>query len=1352
MPLRWAARVLLGLVFTVWSLLLIAWLTLHWGILPHIQQWREPIAERAGKALGVPVRIGSIEVRSSGWVPSFELHEVVLLGPDNNPALRLPRVFAAISPRSLLSLELRFEQLLIDGAELEVRRDASGRIFVAGLDFSGPQVGNANPAADWFFAQREFVIRGGALRWTDEQRHAEPLALTDLQLVVRNGLREHDIRIDATPPPEWGDRFTATARFTQPLLARRGDWRRWSGSAYANLPRADVHALRQHVTLPFEISEGVGALRGWFDLQRGEPVAATVDLALRAVSMRLDASVDPLVVEELEGRIIAQRNAEGIDLALQHFTFQTGDDIRWPQGDMKLALRQREGRPASGGEFSAQRLDVGLMAQVASRVPLGAALRKLLADVAPKGLITDLSTSWSGPLDAPNRYRAKGKIAGLALAAHSSSEPHGVGRPGLRGATVQLDATEAGGNARLLINGGAIDLPGVFDESQLVLDQLDAQLLWEIEPVPAAAGAAGAAPLPPKLTVQVKEARFSNVDASGDLTALWRSGAGAGVGRGGRFPGRLELDAKLANGLAQRTFRYLPTGLPKGTRDYLEYAIQGGQIASASFHVKGDLWDFPFFGAKVGKDGEFRIVAKIEDAGFAFVPTTPGYASPWPALTKTNVDLLLDRGTLELRNGSTQIGAIEFPKVQVAIRNLDTEPVLTLDGNGRGPLAEMLRVVNTSPIGGWIDKALDASTATGPADLRLALTIPLQKVDATTAKGSVQLAGNDLRMGAGSPLMTGAKGRVDFTDKGFAVVGASAKLYGGDATFEGGSQPDGSVRFNGQGTVSADGLRRATELGQLARIAGSLAGQASYRASLGFVRGQPDLNVTSNLVGLAIDLPAPLAKSADAALPMRFATTVDASAAPLLRDTLRFELGNVVQASYLRELGGDQPRVLRGGVGVMESAPQPASGVAASIALPKLVTEEWEAAADKLFGGAEARDASGQSAYVPDAIGLRVQELVAGPRRLTRVSAGLSQDAGVWRANVDADQLNGYIEYGVPTRRGGASTAGGRVYARLSRLSLPKGDDEQVESLLDQQPAAIPALDVVVEDFELRGIRLGRVEIEAVNRSTAQGRDWQLSKFNLTTPEAQLTATGHWAATGAPPTARGGIAPRRAVMDFKLQISDSGKLLDRLGTPKAIRHGKGQLSGQIGWLGSPFVLDDASLSGQVNVALDSGQFLKVEPGAARLLGVLNLQSLPRRLALDFRDLFQEGFAFDSITGDVKIGLGVAVTNNLRMRGVQALVLMEGNADIERETQDLRVVVIPEINAGTAALAYAVINPAIGLGAFLAQAILKKPLTAAGTRDFHISGPWADPKVERVERKLGDDVPSSESAASAPAKK
>jgi len=1348
--LRWVARALLGLVITAWSLLLIAWLTLHWGILPHIQQWREPIQERASKALGVPVRIGQIEVRSRGWVPTFELREVVLLDADQRPALRLPRVSAALSPRSLLSLELRFEQLLIDGAELEVRRDRSGRIFVAGLNFSTDELkqDDGSAVADWFFNQREFVIRAGALRWTDELREAAPLALGDVQLVVRNGLRHHDVRIDATPPAEWGERFSASGRFTQPLLARSGDWRRWSGSAFASLPRADVHALRQHVSLPFELSEGEGALRGWFDLKDGQPFAATIDVALRAVTLRLAPDLDPLSVEEVQGRVIAQRSADGITLAIQRVSFLTGDNIRWPEGDMKLTWRQREGHAATGGEFSAQRLDIGLMAQIATRIPLGDALRKMLGELQAQGVITDLNAQWDGPLDAPAHYKASGVLDGLSLAAHASSEPGAVGRPGLRNATIGLNATEAGGDARIEINRGALDLPGVFDDPLLPFDQFSTQLLWKIEPTKATGE-------PPKITVQVKNAQFSNPDAKGELNATWSAGAGAGVARGGRYPGHLELDAKLSNGHVERAWRYLPLGIPRDTRAYVEHAFQAGKLVAASFRVKGDLWDFPFYNAKSNKDGEFRITAKIEDARYAFVPSTPasggaaGFASPWPVLGKADVDLALDRGTLTLSNGRAQLGNIEFRGVQGAIRNLDTEGQLALDATARGPLAEMLHVVTSTPVGGWIGKALDTSTGSGNAELKLGLGIPLAHVDNSTVKGSVTLTGNDVRITPDSPLLGNAKGRVDFSNKTLAVVGASAKVYGGDLSFDGSLQPDGALRFNGQGTVSADGLRRAAELGQVARLATALSGQASYRVSLGFVRGAPEVNVSSNLVGLAINLPAPLAKAADAPLAMRYQSSVEpAVAGQPAGDTLRFELGNLVQASYQRDISGDQPRVLRGGVGVMGPAPQPASGVAASINLKALNTDEWEALADKLVGDADAREASGKAGYTPDSVSLHVQDLATGPRRLTNVSAGMSQDAGgVWRANVDADQLNGYLEYRPPSRRGGVAASGGRVHARLSRLSVPKSEVEQVESLLDQQPSTMPALDVVVEDFELRGKHLGRVEIDAVNRVTPQGRDWQLTKFNISTPEAQLTASGHWSASGATLT-RGAPATRRAVMDFKLALADSGALLDRLGTPKAVRGGKGQLAGQIAWNGSPFALDYPSLAGQISVAIDAGQFLKAEPGAARLLGVLSLQSLPRRLSLDFRDLFQEGFAFDNITGDVTIAQGVASTNNLRMRGVQAAVLMEGSADIARETQDMRAVVVPEINAGTAALAYAVINPAIGLGAFLAQAILKKPLTAAGTREFHVSGPWADPKVERVERKFSDDVPNVDAPASA----
>ena len=1341
---RWLMRLLLWPVLLFWIALMLAWIALHWVILPHIQDWRAPIEARASAALGVAVQIGAIEVRTQGWVPSLELRDVKLLDARARPALQLPRVAVSIAPQSLLDLRLNFEQLLIDGAELDVRRDSAGRIFVAGLDLSGG--GNDDrSAANWFFAQKEFVIRAGTVRWTDEQRAAPPLALTGVELVMRNGLMHHDLRLDATPPPAWGERFSVRGRFTQPWFADAGQWQRWSGRAYVELPRTDVGQLRRHAELPFELSEGTGALRGWFELRDGQPRAATVDVALSQVAMRLAPNVAPLRIAELQGRIEAERGDAGGTLAVQGFSFVTGDGVRWPSGDAKLAWRQAEGEPLRGGEFSAQRLDLALMAQVAARIPIGTPLRQLLGELNPKGAVTDLAVRWDGPLDAPRRYQVQGQLSGLALAAQASSGVNRVGRPGLRNATVTLNANETGGTAKLGVSAGWIDVPGLFDDPRVPLDRLGAELKWRID---------GG-----QVEVQVKQASFGNADAHGEFEATWHTGAGTDAthARGGRLPGHIELTGRISEGQALRVARYLPLGIPASARQYIERAVKGGSVRRVDLRIKGDLWDFPFFDPQV--EGEFRIAALASGVSYAFVPSAPGtpgepaFASPWPVLGAVNGEVVIDRSSLAFNGVDATIGAIQLTQVHGTIRSLADERVLALDGVARGSAQEMLRIVNASPVGGWIHGALARAVASGEAELKLALKVPLREQERTEVAGSVQLPGNDVRIVPDSPLLAAARGRVDFSHRGFAVVGATANAYGGELAFDGGLMGDGALRFGGQGTATVEALRRASELGLLARVAPQLSGSVGYRATLGFVQGHPEISVTSDLIGLASNLPPPLRKTAEAPLTMHYQTRVaKASLQPgqPLADTLQLTLGSLLQVQYERDLSGDTPKVQRGSVGVQAEAPLPPRGVVVNANLPSINLDAWEAAYQKIFDddGVDSADNATDPGYGPDRLAVRAQELITGARRITGVIAGITKDRNQWQVTLDADQLAGTIEYRGAARRADASlnpASPGRIYARLSRLSVPKNELDQVESLLDEPASTVPALDIVVDDFELRGKRLGRLEVQAANRAGTDPRvrEWSLSRFSLTMPEAVLSASGSWSVRGA--------AARRAEMDFKLDLRDSGTFLERLGMGKAVRGGKGALAGKVAWLGSPLTLDFASMSGQFNVGVEAGQFLKADPGAARLLGVLSLQALPRRLLFDFRDVFEDGFAFDSFTGDVRITNGVAFTNNLRMRGVQAVVLMEGDADIGRETQDLRVIVVPEINAGTASLAYAVINPAVGLGTFLAQLFLRRPLSEVGTREFRVTGPWAEPQVDRIERKPPPaDARAAENAAPAPA--
>ena len=297
----------------------------------------------------------------------------------------------------------------------------------------------------------------------------------------------------------------------------------------------------------------------------------------------------------------------------------------------------------------------------------------------------------------------------------------------------------------------------------------------------------------------------------------------------------------------------------------------------------------------------------------------------------------------------------------------------------------------------------------------------------------------------------------------------------------------------------------------------------------------------------------------------------------------------------------------------------------------------------------------------------------------------------------------------------------------MKRLDLGQAQTAELEDALIAQPANIPSLDIVIDAFTLRGKELGRVEMDAGNHGGTNdaNREWRLNKLKISNPESRLNAVGVWLA---------GSPTKTTVLNVKWDIDDSGKLLARLGTPHVLAKGKGKIEGQVSWQGSPLSVHYPSMNGKLQLDMHDGRFLQADPGIAKLLGVLNLQALPRRLALDFRDVFSQGFAYDFVRGDIDLRQGVASTNNLQMKGLNAAVLMEGFADVKDETQDLHVVVIPEINAGTASLIATAINPAIGIGTFLAQMILRKPLGKAATQEFRITGSWLDPKVEKLTRK------------------
>ena len=1406
--LRWTAfalGVLMWSLAAAWGVFLITWLVLHGWIVPRIGQWRGPLETAASQALGVPVQISSISASSTGLIPSFELKGVMLMDAQGRAAMSLPRVMGTLSPRSLLGLG--FERLVVDQPALDIRRTADGKIYLGGLDVSTGLNNTASHsrAADWLFAQREVVLRGGQVRWTDELRNAPPLALTAVDFVMHNTSFRHALRLDASPPPDWGTRFTASGVFRQPIFSRAaGDFASWSGQVFADFGHADLSRLRQFLkldalgTLVLDLQQGDGSLRAWADVSKGRVTGGTADVALQNVNIRLGPKLEPLAFTVVAGRVGGVQRPDGFEFSTQALRFTMVDGMRWPGGNLALSHTDSQGSKPSQSELKADRLDLAALAQIASRLPLAPAVLADIASFAPRGLVQSLLARWEGPLEAPVAYSAKGQVTGLSVAAlalpsrgvtraaavpasgagaASHAPTVAIGRPGVLGADIDFEISHFGGRAGVAIAHGALDLPGVFEDSHVPVDTLSADVQWSHDAL--------------KTQVQLRNLQFANADAQGRAQVSWRSADPKGAVPQSSI---IDVQGSLSRANSAQVHRYLPLVLNEKARHYVRDAVVQGQLSDVKFKVVGPVQKIPFADASLG---DFRISAKVQNGQLVYVPAAllSAGAAPWPPLALLNGELLFNHASIDIKGVTGRL--LDLPSLQIVkadARIPDLTKNTTVEANLalRGPLNDALRFVNTSPLGALTNQALAGATGNGDADYRVKLNLPVFAIATAQVDGTVVLAGNEIRLLPNAPALSQVKATVAFSERGFSVVDARARTLGGNVRIDGGMRtgprPTGgapdtepSVALKAQGNLTADGLKQASELGlsgTLAHLVRSAAGGASYSATLGFRRGAVEFSAASSLQGLALDLPAPLGKAADAVLPVRIDKTL-LPESPLggqkLQDQLSLSLGiaapggtnpmrgvagSVAAMTYVRDISEAVPRVLRGAMVVGPAAAEgvnlPEAGVVANINLPTVDLDAWAEMLDdtplappvgSTLSASRGRTSVTADGYLPTTMAIRANELVVQGRKLNRVVVGGTREGTVWRANVAATELNGYLEFRQPGRASANSPAGGisgRLYARLSRLNLAAGAANDVEAVLNEQPSSIPALDIVVDDLEVRGRKFGRIEIDAVNRSAATSgsgvREWRLNKLNVILPEARLNATGTWAALTAQAdtsTATGAARPladrRRSVMKFTLDIADSGELLRRFGMADVVRKGKGKLEGQIAWIGSPLSLDYPTLAGQFNVNIESGQFIKADPGLAKLLGVLSLQSLPRRLTLDFRDVFSEGFAFDFVRGDVNIDEGSAKTNNLQMSGVSAAVLMEGSADIARETQNIRVVVVPEVNAGTASLIATAINPLIGLGTFLAQAFLRKPLMRAATQEFQVDGTWADPRVTKIDR-------------------
>jgi uncharacterized protein YhdP len=348
-----------------------------------------------------------------------------------------------------------------------------------------------------------------------------------------------------------------------------------------------------------------------------------------------------------------------------------------------------------------------------------------------------------------------------------------------------------------------------------------------------------------------------------------------------------------------------------------------------------------------------------------------------------------------------------------------------------------------------------------------------------------------------------------------------------------------------------------------------------------------------------------------------------------------------------------------------------------------------------------------------DGVDVTVEKLVGFGSTVDDLSVRARNRNGTITAQLVSKGLNGELTW-LPQGKG-------KLVVRLKNATLGNAAKDKTAGASGESKrgskgeVSIPVIDMAIDDFTYQGKALGKLELHA----SQFDKDILLNQLRLSNADGTLEVNGKW-----------GMSPAQTHIAAKLALKDVGNMLDRSGYPDSVRKGSGTLDCDLVWPGAPNEIAIANIEGHVNLKLAKGQFLKQDPGVGRLLSVMSLQSLPKRITLDFNDVFSKGFEFDSIDGVAQIKQGVLQTNDFKIYGSSALVTMSGQVDLLRETQSLRVKVLPAVGDSVSLLAFAA-GPAVGAGVFLANKILRDPLDKLVSFEYNVSGSWIEPKVEKV---------------------
>ena len=1323
------------------SIILVALvLTVKYAVMPNIERYQGDIVGRVAAASGMDVSASAIRGGWSGFRPYVELENVVLREPASATrreagaeALRLPHVHASLSWWSLFAGQIRFADVAFSGPALALSRGKDGLIYFAGRALNPPtEIEDDGRLIEALLEQPGLSIHNASLSWIDELAPDRTLAFTDVSLTLEKRLGGHAFGFVATPSDGIAKRVEVRGalKFGRERDTTENGRTRWvlSGTTYAMLNDANLAEIREHMTLPDAMQSGVGNVRVWVEIDNtaagANPVAGagaapaanpiraiTADVNIVNARAQLAADLAPLHIAKLGGRIEYVAHDGGFTLRSRALEFRTREGVSSPPADFSVTLTNT-GNPATpagaAGEITANAIDLKAMTALLEYFPVGKEIRAVAARFRPRGAVREMAISWSGFIEQPLSYKVKGLLSEFGSQADEAI-------PGVSGFSGSINGDEKGGRFTVASKKLRLDALRIF-RAPLDFAILDATGDWKVRPE--------------SIEVNLAGVNFANDDLSGEFSGrYWRyrsDGARAGDEKG---PGSIDIKGKFAHFKAVKVPDYLPNPAAN-TRDYIAWAIRDGEVESADFTLKGALYDFPY---RQGKGGLFRIDAKIKDIDYR-------YAEGWPNVNDINGSLVFENTSFDAKVDSAKIFNAPLKQTSVVIDDFGgSPPILTIQGLADARAEDTARYLKESPLIDNVGAFTRFVSLEGPGKLELGLKFFLGTKEPAKINGkyTVSRARAKLPLGERGIDIGNLNGGVAFTESSVKSFSLAGTAYGNPLTI--------NIAGAGDNPVIVDFAARAdiAQLGDVLpfRMPAQVTGTADFTGRVTTVKGSGvEVAIESTLAGVTVNLPSPLAKRADEARKLRVAFNNTGLANEKIRVTLA---GNAlgaadnpesrIDARFQRRFDAkDNSQGYFGGIANVgaplgEIAVPEGTWLTGTIA--KLDFDAWRSTIDAFYPTTSAPVAAVANAVAAKndspiaGFDFKLGGLVAYGRLFNPMTLKGRHGADGWGLNVDSMEASGDF-----TWRPAAFNERGLVRARLQRFTLA---DESPTATTGPVPEPgnepdYPALDIVAEKFTFKDRALGRLEL----RATPQGANWKIDQLNISTGHAKLDMQGLWQRYGDPQSdPKGPMGRSRTAMTVKLETSNLNALFNQFGFGDYLKGGNAKLEGELSWPGHAAQFQTNILSGHFKVHAADGRFAKIEPGAGKLVGLMSLQSLPRRITLDFRDIFSEGLAFNKIDGDIKIVNGVMSTDNFEIKGPAAYIKTTGDASLPSEQVNLKMRVAPLVGEGAALGAAVFLTPVVGAGVYA----ISKLLEGALSYELLVTGPWDDPHVDEVKK-------------------